>query len=151
MMVKRETDYAIRTVLYLAMQPAGTHTTARALAREKLIPHALARRIVSRLTAAGILHSARGPSGGIALARPPAEITLLQVMQAVDGAPVVSPCVVEPASCPLMPECPVHEVWVDLQRSLETTLEHITFAQLAQRGLSLSQLPDPIFRCPESS
>lgn len=151
MMVKRETDYAIRTVLYLAMRPAGTHTTARELAREKLIPHALARRIVTKLTAAGILQSARGLSGGITLARPPAEITILQVMQAVEGAPVVSPCVVEPASCPLMPACPVHEVWVDLQHSLETTLDHITFAQLAERGLSLSQLPDPIIHCPELS
>lgn len=150
-MVKRETDYAIRTVLYLAMRPAGTHTTARALAQEKLIPHALARRIVTRLTAAGILQSARGLSGGIMLARPPAEITMLQVMQAVEGAPVVSPCVVEPTSCPLMPECPVHEVWMDLQHSLEAVLDHITFAQLAQRGRSLSESPDPVGQCSEIS
>lgn len=151
MMVKRETDYAIRAVLYLAVRPAGTHTTARELAQAKLIPHALARRIVTKLTAAGILQSARGLSGGVTLTRPPAEITLLEVMRAVEGAPVVSPCVADPSSCPLMPECPVREVWVNIQHNLEHTLGHITFARLVERGESLSALSLQGFPCSASS
>lgn len=151
MMVKRETDYAIRTVLYLATLPAGTHITARALAQAKLIPHALARRIVTKLTAAGILRSVRGLSGGITLAKLPAEITMLEVMRAVEGAPVVSPCIVDPSSCPLIPECPVREVWVNVQHTLEDTLEHITFARLAERGESLSALSPQGFPCSASS
>lgn len=144
-MVKRETDYAIRTVLYLTMLPANSRTTAGELAAMRLIPRAMARRIVTKLTAAGILRSGRGLNGGITLARPPAEITILEVMRAVGGTPVVSPCAVNPESCPLMAECPVHQVWVNLQNSIEATLGRITFAQLVHNGqmLKLNQRLSP--------
>ncbi|MGQ9522952.1 MAG: RrF2 family transcriptional regulator [Anaerolineae bacterium] len=138
-MFNRQTDYAIRVLLHMAMQPPGARLSARELGQRRIIPLAFVRRIVTRLVRAGLLQSVRGNSGGVSLARPADQITLLDVIQAIEGPLVVNPCVVEPQECPLMPQCPVHEEWVSLQQLLLHHLGAVTFAQLARRGYELNR------------
>ena len=132
--VNRETDYAARVILHLALQPPGSRTTARQIAKLRLIPGALVRRVVTRLGAAGLITTTRGNNGGISLARPAAEISLLEVVEAMEGPLALNSCTVEPDLCPLMPVCTVHLAWVEARDVLRKTLSSVSFAALAQKG-----------------
>lgn len=132
LVINRETDYAARIVLFLARQPSGTRTTAQEVARQCHVPRAIVRRVVTRLGGAGILTSTRGVGGGISLARPPADITLLDVVEAMEGPPILNLCVRDPQVCPLMEHCTVHIAWVQASSLLMGFLRNTTFARLAE-------------------
>lgn len=132
--INRETDYAARVILHLALQPPGSRTTARQIAELRLIPRALVRRVVTRLGAAGLITTTRGSEGGISLARPAAEISLLEVVEAMEGPLALNSCTVEPNLCPLMSVCTVHLAWVQARDGLREVLGNFNFATLAQKG-----------------
>jgi Rrf2 family protein len=129
--ISRETDYAARVVLHLSLQEEGARATAQQIAGERLIPKALVRRVVTRLASAGIIETTRGPEGGIQLARPAADISLLQVVEAMEGPLALNRCAVEPHTCPLSPACSVHEAWCRAKDIIRLHLDQITFEQLA--------------------
>ncbi len=129
--ISRETDYAARVVLHLTLQGAGERITAQQIAQQRLIPRALVRRVVTRLAAAGLIVTTRGNEGGIALARPASQISLLEVVEAMEGPVALNQCVVEPGICPLVPACTVHGAWVYARDVIRTHLQSITFDQLA--------------------
>ena len=120
--IGRHTDYAARIVLHLACLPEGTQVTAGEIARKRLLPPSFIRRIVGRLAAAGIVRTARGAGGGVALARQPGEISLLDVVAAMEGGITLNACVDTPRSCPLAEACPVQRAWTGVTRALEAEL-----------------------------
>ena len=129
--ISRETDYAARVLLHLSLEEAGERVTAQQIAQQRLIPRALVRRVVTRLAAAGLVVTTRGSEGGISLARPAGEISLLDVVEAMEGPMALNQCVVEPGICPLVPVCNVHVAWVHARDVIRTHLQGITFDQLA--------------------
>lgn len=129
--ISRETDYAARVVLHLSLQEAGARATAQQIAAERLIPRALVRRVVTRLATAGIIETTRGTEGGIQLARPAADISLLQVVEAMEGPVALNRCAIEPETCPLSSACSVHEAWCRARDIIRLHLDQITFEQLA--------------------
>jgi len=131
--INRETDYAARVLLHLTLQGAGQRVTARQIAERRLIPQALVRRVVSRLSAAGLIVTLRGSDGGIWLARPPSQVSLLDVVEAFEGPLALNVCTVEPGTCPLTPDCPVHREWMHARYILRSVLAQITFDKLAHR------------------
>lgn len=111
MRLTREADYALRTMLEVAARPSGELMTTTRVSRRRLVPLPFVRKIVPRLCSAGLLESRRGNGGGLALARPAEDITLLQVIDAVRPQSVaVNRCVLDLSVCPLQPICPVHDV-----------------------------------------
>lgn len=131
MQITRQADYAVRAVLYLAQQrPDGLVTTAQ-IAREQHIPQTFLAKIMSQLSAAGLVYSTRGAHGGVRMARPAAEVSLLDVVEAIDGPMVLNECVADPNACPLGPNCAAHEVWCQAQAELVERLDRTKFAQLA--------------------
>ena len=116
MEVTRRTDYAIRILLELA-RVGGGPVSVRELADTQGVPYAFARGIQRELLAAGLVESRRGVSGGILLARPASQITLLDIADAMQGDVSCSVCSRDPKWCSRMSECEVHGVWreVDLQ------------------------------------
>ncbi len=142
--ISRQTDYACRILLHLALQPQPSRVTAADIAGQRLIPPALVRRLVTTLAVAGLVKTQRGSAGGVTLARPPAQISLLDVVQAVEGPVALNPCTLAPHgdfdTCPFIPACPVHEAWLAARTALLHELTETTFDRLAQRGLSLASL-----------
>jgi Rrf2 family protein len=130
--ISRETDYAARVILHLTLQGPDSRVTAQQIAGQRLIPRALVRRVVTRLAAAGLISTTRGADGGITLARPAGEITLLEVVEAFEGPLALNICTVEPEACPLMPACTVHDAWVHARQVLRHHLREITFDKLAR-------------------
>jgi Rrf2 family protein len=139
--ISRQTDYACRVILHLAMLPPGERVTAQDIAKRRLIPPGLVRRVITQLANAGLVTTARGSNGGLSLARPASEISVLDVVQVMEGPLALNACVVNPQACPMTQVCSVHQVWVEARTALMTQLGQSTFDKLAQRGAVL--LPSP--------
>lgn len=132
LVINRETDYAARIVLFLARMPPGTRATAQEVARQCHVPRAIVRRVVTRLGTAGILNTTRGGGGGISLACPPEQISLLDVVEGMEGPPILNTCVRDPEICPLIEQCTVHLAWVQASDMVMDYLRSTTFASLAR-------------------
>ena len=102
-------DYAVVMLAAAARRPAGARLTAGALAGETGVPLPTAQKLMGQLAGAGLLSSARGASGGFALARPAAEISLADIVEAVEGPIVMTVCSGDegPSDCALDAHCRV--------------------------------------------
>ena len=130
MQITRQADYAVRAVLYLAQREPGARISTGQIAREQNIPLTFLAKIVSQLSAAGVLHTTRGARGGVALARPATEISLLEIVEAIDGPVMLNQCAVDPDQCPMGDECLVRSVWCEAQVDLVKRLSQTKFGQL---------------------
>lgn len=126
--ILRHTDYAARVVFHLASLGPDARVQVKDIADRRLMPAPFVRRVIARLAASGILRTVRGSGGGVRLARPAAEITLLDVVRAMEGVIVLNRCVADPGACPLSETCPVQRAWCEATRRLEEHLEGVTFA-----------------------
>lgn len=129
--IKRETDYAVRTLLHLASIDPGTTVLVRDVADQRGLPPSFVRRIVARLSAAGIVAATRGARGGIRLARPASAISLLDVCRAMDDLVALNRCLTPEHTCPLAVGCPAHAAWAEATAVLEEHLASVTFDALA--------------------
>ena len=128
--IARRTDYASRIVLHLAGLGSGARVQIQEIAARRLLPAPFVRRVVAELSTAGILQTVRGTGGGVSLARPPGDISLLDVVRAIEGGIVLNQCTSKPRSCPLSATCPVQRAWTDVTDRTEEHLASITFADL---------------------
>src|SRR5438046_10682371 len=99
MQVTRQADYAVRAVLYLAQQKPGQRVSTAQVSRAQRIPLTFLAKIVAQLGPAGVLGTTRGAHGGIRLARPAESISLLEVVEVIDGPLALNACVVNPEAC----------------------------------------------------
>lgn len=130
--IARHTDYAARIVIHLAALGDDSLVTLRTVAQARAMPLPFVRRLVGRLVKARILVTVRGISGGIRLARPAAEISLLDVVEAMEGSVRLNQCVDNAQACPLAVNCPVHCVWNSLNQRLRQNLASVRFHALAR-------------------
>jgi Rrf2 family protein len=130
MQITRQADYAIRAVRYLAKQGINTRSATSIVAKEMKIPPSFLAKIISQLSIAGLLHTSRGARGGVTLAREPGEISMLDVVEAIDGPILLNECVGDPANCDFSQDCMAHPIWVEVQESLVKRLRETTFDQL---------------------
>ena len=79
-------------------------------------------KIINQLVREGLIETKRGYHGGVVLARPPEEISLLQIVQAIEGKSTVSPCLFGLEQCPTLRCCPAHSRWSKVGREMEDTL-----------------------------
>ncbi len=130
MQITRQADYAIRAVRYLSKQEANQRAATSTVAQEMKIPPSFLAKIISQLSIAGLLHTSRGARGGVTLARDPNKISLLDVVEAIDGPILLNECVGDPGKCQFADECAMHPIWVDAQEMLVKRLRETTFATL---------------------
>ena len=130
MQITRQADYAVRAVLHLSRMGGNQRAATSAVAQEQNIPPSVLAKIMSQLSIAGLLHTSRGARGGVTRAREPTEITLLEVVEAIDGPIQLNECVGENSSCAFDHECPLRPVWCDAQDELVKRLKNTNFEQL---------------------
>lgn len=130
MQITRQADYALRTVLYLARLGAHQRASTNKIAVEQKIPISFLAKIISQLAVAGMLETSRGARGGVSLAIPPSEISLLAVVEAIDGPIWLNECVADPESCYFGANCPLHNIWCQAQGELVQQLKSTTFDML---------------------
>lgn len=128
MQITRQADYAVRAMVYLAQIGPETRASTSQIAQEKQIPPSFLAKIVSQLSVAGLLQTSRGARGGVSLARSAGDISLLDVVEAIDGPILLNDCVAN-GTCSFTDSCPMKTVWCDAQKELVERLDNTTFAQ----------------------
>ena len=126
-------DYAIVTMCAAARHCGGGRTSAGELARETDLPVPTVQKLVSKLTAAGLLRSERGAKGGLQLARPAAAINLADIVEAVEGPIALTACVDHAKDdCAVHGTCSVRAHWPIVNATLRGALADISLITLTQ-------------------
>lgn len=133
MRLNQATDYAFRAVLYLSRQPRGQVVEARLIAEEEKIPMRFLLKIFRLLTRAGIVESYRGINGGYSLARAPQEITMRDVIEAIEGPIQINRCLISPEECnkKFSSKCPIHHALFSVQQVLAGEFGRYDFGALS--------------------
>ena len=131
MQITRQADYALRAMLFLARMDPTKRAATSQIAEMQHIPPSFLAKIISQLSIAGLIHTSRGARGGVLLARPAEQISVLEVVEAIDGPMELNECTSGAGGCPFGENCPLRPIWCDTQRELIEKLRHTNFAQLA--------------------
>ena len=134
MQITRQADYAVRAVLYLAKIGPELRAATSQIAQEQPIPPSFLAKIVSQLSVAGLLQTSRGARGGVSLARVPEQISLLEVVEAIDGPILLNECVAGNGTCTFGDDCPMQSIWCDAQSELVLRLRNTTFDRFVHNG-----------------
>ncbi|MBF0328777.1 MAG: Rrf2 family transcriptional regulator [Nitrospirae bacterium] len=129
MEITRETDYAIRCLLYLCKNEDRV-VMMDEVSREMYIPKSFLAKILQKLTKASIVKSFRGVKGGFMLLKNPGETTLLEVIVAVQGPIFMSKCVVDKKICSRSGFCSVHPIWRSITDSVIKKISGYNFKKL---------------------
>jgi Rrf2 family protein len=124
-------EYAVRTMIHLASVPPGQLVQICDISSEWGIPEGFLRKIIAQLSKDGLIRSQRGAGGGIQLSRPAVTLTLLDVVEAVEGKVFLNKCLIAPGTCHLDLTCAVHTIWCDAQEALKAILTKKSLAELA--------------------
>ncbi|MHB0967604.1 MAG: Rrf2 family transcriptional regulator [Chloroflexi bacterium] len=130
MQITRQADYALRAMYYLSKLEPSERAATSLIADEQRIPPSFLAKIISQLSIAGLIHTSRGARGGVSLARPPESISILEVVEAIDGPLTLNECTHSIEGCPFGENCPIRPVWCDAQSELAERLRNTSFAAL---------------------
>lgn len=126
------TALALHSMVHLAIEPEGQSTTGEIADLFDASRHHLAK-VHQRLTKAGLLVSNRGPAGGVSLAKDPAETTLLEIYEVMEGSMLCKPCLFGKDVCPRS-DCVLGVLLPGLARQVREYFDKTTIAQLAQES-----------------
>jgi len=142
MRLTRAGEYAVRCVLYLSKKGKGVLVSRKEVAEHAVIPAHFLAKIAQDLAKAGMIEIRQGARGGFALLMEPEEITLLAVVETVIGEIFLNDCVIRPQSCEASSDCSVHNVWMTARDQLRNTLGSVTFAELINQPVCISEGPE---------
>jgi Rrf2 family protein len=131
MLFSRGAEYGIRATLFLAANHNGHYLPIREISKELDISFHFLTKIFQKLTGAGLLKSFRGPNGGVALARSAKDISLEDVVLAIDGDDLFQNCILGLPGCGDCRPCPLHEDWADERKALQKLLSSKTIDDAA--------------------
>lgn len=136
MQITRATDYAVRVTIHLATVPASARVHGPILARSIDAPESFVSKVLQQLVQAGLVTSQRGMRGGFQLARRAADISLLEVVEAIEGPTQLNLCLPQGPNCSKKDWCAAHPVWTEAQAALVKVLGKASIAQLARDSIS---------------
>lgn len=125
--------YGTRALLDLAGQQSDSPVQLKDIARRQNISLHYLEHIIAPLVGAGIVRSIRGARGGLQLTREPADITLGEVVQLLEGTSAPVDCVGRPETCERAGTCVTRDVWCEVQQAIDEKLDSITLRDLIKR------------------
>jgi Rrf2 family protein len=139
----RAADYAVRAMMHIGSLPENSVALKDDIAAAQHVPPSFMAKILGQLVKSGLLRSARGVNGGFGLARAAAAITLLEIVEGVDGPIHLNDCVPDPEHCTLSHDCPASAVWLEVQDQMtallrQTTLEALLATPASSAGCACS-------------
>jgi Rrf2 family protein len=132
MNINQEADYALRIVLMLSKEGVDNKLDAKFLSEKGSIPLRFLLKLTRKLTQSGIVKSYRGINGGYAITKEPKDITLKDVVEAIQGPIMVTRCVYDKKMCSANKgdHCTIHKALCNIQNTLIYELEKVTFEDL---------------------
>jgi len=115
-------EYGLRAVRYLVESGNEKRVSIGDISAEKNIPEPFLRKLFKPLVQQGIINSTRGVAGGVRLARKPEDITVLEVVEALEGPLALNECLLADTACEFLAECGMHDVWEEAQAAMAKVL-----------------------------
>ena len=138
MMFSTKAEYGVRVMAHLARRDGAEPISLGSIADSEGLPLAYLEHLVQRLRRAGLVESRRGAHGGYSLAQPPAEITMAEIVKALEGEIAPIECITADADGALVcaregeEPCPTKLLWTRVQGSIVRTLNDMTLAELSR-------------------
>ena len=130
-MLSRRADYGVRAMMDIAAPQPTERMIVSEIAKRQDIPSAFLAKIMPLLARAGLVRTSLGATGGITLAASPKEISLLQIIEAIDGPFTLNLCSLNPSDCRQYVTCAACQVWGKAQAQLNQTLAQTRLSELA--------------------
>jgi len=134
----RRTDYGIRALIFLAEHDGGGRAKAGEIATAMNIPAGFLHQVLQELQRAGLVTSRPSRTGGYQLARPAGEVTILEIVEALEGPLAGGECALRGGPCHWDQVCALHWVWSSAQHALADRLGSATLAQVVADDLALA-------------
>ena len=131
--ITRQADYAVRAMVHVARLPPSSRVSTATISKAERIPLPFLTKVIAHLVKSGLVTTNRGMGGGVSVARAPQEITLLEILEAIEGPILLNRCLQREGLCEIEDRCPVHNVWADIQHSLVTQLGSVTVSDLVHK------------------
>lgn len=125
-------EYGLRAIRYLVESGIENRISIGDISVEKKIPEPFLRKLFKPLVKQGIINSTRGVSGGVRLARPPEDISVLEVVEALEGPLALNECLLEDNVCEFLNECGMHDVWDEAQAAMAKVLKSKNLTHLTK-------------------
>ncbi len=133
MKVSTKGRYGTRAMLDVALHADEGLVHLKDIAERQEVSKKYLEHLVTRLEADGLLRTVRGAGGGVALARPPSEITILDILCTLEGTLAPVECVDRPEVCPRSVNCGARDLWADLGGVITDFLGSVTLDDLCER------------------
>ncbi len=133
MKISTKGRYGLRTLMDIALHQGQGPVNLNDIAQRQGISAKYLWQIVNLLKTAGFVRGTRGPKGGYILLRPVADITLLDVLQTLEGPFSLVECVDDPNLCQRSGACVAHSIWEEVSQSIRGALQKITLAEILRR------------------
>ena len=127
-------EYAVRGLVFMAIQKEGTVSYIDEIAKSTEVPRPYLAKLFQSLAKRGFVKSYRGPGGGFLLAKSLSEITLLDIIEAMEGKVFLNDCLIKKGFCPRDEVCPVHDIWKEAQKRFLDYLDSSTLDKIAEAG-----------------
>ena len=145
MKISRASAYALHALMYMVRHATNLPVIGETIAKAEGIPPQYLAKILQRLVKTGFVRRAKGKSGGYTFARSPEEISLLELLETIEGGPLFDDCFMKHCECDGTPEnCRILSIWASTTRQIKELLEETTVAMAAwnhpeHRFLSLAE------------
>ena len=133
MKISTKGRYGLRTLMDISVNQAKGPVNLNDIAERQGISAKYLWQIVNLLKTAGFVRGTRGPKGGYVLIRDPAQITLLDVIQILEGPVSLVECVDDPDCCTRTDGCVAHSIWSEVSHAIRESLKKITLAEILRR------------------
>jgi Rrf2 family protein len=134
--LSKKADYALMAMKHLAQHASSSSTSAREIAEQYDIPIELMAKVLQRLVRIGLLASTQGTRGGYTLGRPPAAISVADVIEAIDGPFSVTACSTENNDCEQFSKCSIRDPLWRIRERIAEALGTVTIAEIAAEKVS---------------
>ena len=140
MKLSTKARYALRAMAELVGQYGNGSLSLKDIADQQQLSRNYLENLFNALKVAGLVRSKRGPGGGWELVRPPEQITLTMILEAVEGDLGVVDCVGHPESCARLYNCPTRDIYVEVSRAIREVFDRYTIQDLYTRKIQLDQI-----------
>lgn len=140
MQITRQTEYAVRTLMELSQIPPAAMMSTKKISENQEIPEVFLKKTIQLLDRAGLVATRRGKEGGVRLSVSPKDITIADVLKAIEGEIAINPCLSGKNYCKKEGACPVRKVLGRAQKAMLVELGKETFADLVKGRVQVEQV-----------
>lgn len=146
MRISTKIRYGTRAMLELASHYGEGPVDLKEIAKREDISLKYLEQVIIPLRTAGLVKSIRGSKGGYSLAKPPAEICLIDLIKVLDGPMDLAECLKDPKSCSRSPSCVTRDIWKEASDAIQQVFSSITFEEMVNRKKEREGKASPMYQ-----